>query len=447
MKKNDVEKIARVVIEIEESESETRFPFRFRKRLLELIKNKGNYLGGLFLVSSSFIGNVLNFFYNAFLGRILTFEHFALIGLIGGLNSFASIIFGAYTNASNYKSAFLIGKYGDGAGFSFWKYSRRLGIIIAAVFTLIWFIFTPFLTQFFDAETPWLIILFGLVLLVGLAKGADRGLISARLNFWGLAILNLFDPLIRLSATFLLVFLGLKFWTFSAIPIAALGIFIIGWILVTYKKNDKDFVGQEKEINRFPFKFYGVSVLNGISSTAFLSFDILLANHYLGSLEAGKYALFSLVGKMIYFLGGLTTPFIIPLLSRLEGARKSSRKTMIYIMGATTLLALIGFLSFGVFGFYTVPLLYGKKAIVITPYLIGFSFGMMCYTISKVLVNYYLVKKVYAFTFATSLLVVLQFILIFFNHANSASIASVMSIVWTLHLGLSLSFHIYADKI
>ena len=37
MKKNDVEKIARVVIEIEESESETRFPFRFRKNEMNFL--------------------------------------------------------------------------------------------------------------------------------------------------------------------------------------------------------------------------------------------------------------------------------------------------------------------------------------------------------------------------------------------------------------------------
>src|SRR3989338_8050376 len=447
MKKNDVEKIARVVIEIEESESETRFPFRFRKRLLGLIKSKGTYLGGLFLVSSSFVGNVLNFLYNAFLGRVLSFEHFALIGLIGGLNSFASIIFGAYSNTSNYKSAFLIGKYGDRAGFSFWKYSRRLGINIAMVITLIWFIFTPFLTKFFDAETPWLIILFGLVLLVGLANAADRALISARFNFAGLAILNLVDPAVKLATILVLVLLGLKFWSFAAIPIAFLATFIVGWILVLSKKVKKTDQNQNKKLQTFPVKFFGASLFTGFSSRAFSSFDILMANHYLASVDAGKYALISLVGKMIYFLGGLTTPFIIPLISRKEGAKKDSKKTLYLILTATTILAVIGYICFGLFGTISIPILYGEKALAITPYLPWFAFGMMCYTISRVLVNYYLVKKVYSFTIATTFLVFFQIIFIFLYHQSFAQIAAVMSIIWMLHLGLSITFHIFANRI
>lgn len=447
MKKSTTEKVAEAVIEIEESENESRFALRYRKKLIELIKSKGTYLGGILLVSSSFVGNVLNFFFNAYLGRLLSFENFALIGLMGGFRSFASILFGAFSTTSNYRSAFLIGKFGEAAGYSFWKFARRLGFIISLIVTLFWIIFTPFLTNFFDAETPWLVIMFGIIMLVGLANGADRGLISARLNFTGLALLNIFDPVIRLAFTFLLIFLGLKFWTFSAIPLSILGTFVLGWILVLKYKKQQAFSGHEKEIKHYPYKFFGISILTGFSSVAFSTFDILLANHYLSSVEAGKYTLLSLVGKMIYFLGGLTTPFIIPLISRLEGANKNSKKTMYLILLATTLLTLFGFFSFGVFGFITIPFLYGKKALAITPYLVGFAFGMMCYAISKVLVNYYLVKKVYSFTIVTSLLVFLQIILIGFYHSNSSEIASVMTIIWSLHLVISITFHFLSKKI
>ncbi len=439
--------IAEAVVEIEESERESQFPQRFRKKLLELIRNKGVYIGGIVLVSASFVANVINFLFNAFLGRELRFEDFAQISLIGGLLSISSILFGAFSTTANYKSAFLIGKFGNNAGYSFWKFIRRRALYISVLIALIWIVLTPFLMKFFHAETPLLFILFGLALLVGLANAADRGFISANLNFGGLAIINFFDPIIKFIIAVILVFIGLKFWTFSAIPIAILCMFFIGWYIIVHNNKYKAINEHMNEIRVFPFKFFFASILTSFSSIVFSSSDVLFANHYLSSYEAGKYGLLSLVGKMVYFLGGLTTPFIIPLLSRIEGANKDSKKTMYIMLLCTGLLALVGFICFGVFGFFSIPILYGKKAESIVSNLVLFTFGMMCYTISKVLVNYYLVKKIYTFTIATSLLILLQIILLIFFHSNASTIGLVMTIIWSLHLVLTITFHFVSEKI
>ncbi len=445
MKKNN--KLAETVVEIDQYEDDYGFIYRYKKQLLEFIKVKGVYLGGIALIGASSIANFLNFLFNAFLGRVLSFQDFALIGLIGGFLSYASILFGAFTATTNYKSAFLIGKYGENAGYTFWKYIRKKTLIISIFITFIWLLFTPFLTSFFDAKTPLLIIFFGSVLLVGLANGADRGLISARLDFGGLALVNLLDPVIKLITAVVLVFIGLKFWTFSGVPLAVLGTFVLGWLIVVYRKDRKEIIEHEKEIKSFPFKFFLASLLTGFSSIVFFSSDILFANHYLSSVEAGKYTLISLVGKMIYYLGGLVTPFIIPIISRIEGARKDSQKTMYIMLFSTLTLAFVGFLSFGVMGFLSIPFLYGKKALQIVQYLSFFTFGMMCYATSKVLVNYYLVKKIYTFTVATSLLFVLQFGLLVAFHNNAGTIAIVMTSIWIIHLLLTLSLHSVVDRV
>src|SRR3989344_7790352 len=126
-------KVAESIVNVEERDLETTFPIKLRNKLITLIKQKGKYVGGIFLVTSSFIGNILNFLYNAYLGRVLSFENFALIGLMGALLSFSSILFGAFSTTANYRSAFLIGRFGESAVYSFWKYNRRLGFIISII--------------------------------------------------------------------------------------------------------------------------------------------------------------------------------------------------------------------------------------------------------------------------------------------------------------------------
>lgn len=433
---------AEAIIEVEEAQTGFVFPSDLRKKWASVLANRKVYFGGVLLIGASVIANFLNFVFNAYLGRVLDFRDFALIGLIGGFLSFSSILFGAFTTTANFRSGFLIGKYGENVGFAFWKYIRKKALFFSAILAVIWLLATPFLMKYFAINNAYVFILFGAVLIVGLANGADRGFLSARLMFGSLAVVNLFDPVIKLTAAIILVYFGLKIWTFSAVPLAIIGTFIIGWLLIVKQIKQGDHKTPESEIRKFPKKFFGVSILTGFSSIAFLTVDILLANHFLTQNAAGQYTLLSLVGKMVYFLGGLTTPFIVPLISRAEGANKNSNKTFYLILLFTSLLSLAGFVAFGLLGNITIPILYGKKAIAIVPYLMFFTFGMVCYTVSKVFINFYLVKKIYTFTILTSLLAVVQIILISFYHGNPGAIAVDMTVIWGLHLIVTTSLHL-----
>jgi len=61
-----------------------------------------------------------------------------------------------------------------------------------------------------------------------------------------------------------------------------------------------------------------------LAITAFLTFDMLLVKIFLSPTAAGEYALLSLVGKMIYFVGALFSQFITPMVSKEEGAGRDS---------------------------------------------------------------------------------------------------------------------------
>ena len=433
--------LAEAIVETEETNTTFRFPKKIKEQLQALIKKRKTYAGGTALVIASFIANVLTYVFNAYLGRVLRFEDFALIGLISSFYSLSSIPFSAYGTTVTYKGSFLIGKYGDAAGYSFWQHARKNIKHIPFILAGIWLLSTPLLMQFFHTDVSVLFFSFSIVLLVGFISYINQGFLASKMMFGSLAVISLIDPATKLLVAFLLVFLGLQMWTFSAIPLAAFVVFLTGWLLILKQVPNEKTTAPHKEVKSISKKFFTLSLLTTFSSIAFFTLDIFLAKHFLSATDAGKYALVSLVGKMIFFLGNLTGPFIIPLVSRYEGARKNSVTALYLLLGITSVFAFVGFLLFGIFGFITVPILYGSKAITIVPYLLIFTFGMMCYTISGVIVNYYLVRKMYTFTIATSLLILLQIFLITLFHTDVRALTIDMGIVFIVHLLLTASLH------
>ena len=72
--------------------------------------------------------------------------------------------------------------------------------------------------------------------------------------------------------------------------------------------------------------FFRASLFTGLSSVLFLSLDIILVKHYLAPEAAGEYALLSLIGKMVFFLGSLPAVFLITFVGRNEGLGFESKR-------------------------------------------------------------------------------------------------------------------------
>ena len=446
-KRNKNTMLAEAIVEVEETATATKFSTKLKENLIKLIKKRHMYRSGLILVAATVIGNFLNYLFNIYLGNVLSLGDFALIGLVGSFFSFASIPFGAYATTVTYKSSFLMGKYDEGAGLKYWHYITKKVRIIAFIVALVWLVTTPLMMQFFHTNNAYPFLFFSLVLLVGFFNNINQGFLAAKMMFGSLAILSLADPIVRLLTAFTLVTLGLKVWTFSAVPLASVVAFPLALLLILKQIQNNKTKAPIKELQHFSKRFFTNSLLTTFSSLAFFTFDIFLANHFLSPTDAGRYTLVSLVGKMIYFLGNLTSPFVIPLLSRSEGAQKNSSATLYMLLGFTALFALGGFIVFGVLSPLTIPILFRDKALSIIPYLPYFSFGMMCYTISSVFISYYLVRKIYTFTIATSLLIFFQVGLISLFHDSVQSITMVMATVLSSHLLLTVILHLNAARV
>ncbi len=150
---------------------------------------------------------------------------------------------------------------------------------------------------------------------------------------------------------------------------------------------------------------------------------------------------------MVFFLGSFASPFITPLVARNEGARKDSSRILSLSFIATFILSLVGFIAFGIFGHLTTPILFGDKVIPLAPYLIPVSFAMLCFSLSRVFTEYYLVKKYYTFSFVIFLLACAQLIALSKIHTSITSFVFIMTAIWISHLILTFILHLFSGHV
>jgi cellulose synthase/poly-beta-1,6-N-acetylglucosamine synthase-like glycosyltransferase/glycosyltransferase involved in cell wall biosynthesis/O-antigen/teichoic acid export membrane protein len=400
------------------------------------------YVSGGALIAAAIFSNILNFIFNAYLGRVIDISYFAEVSLVGSFLYIVNIPVSALSSTVRYRSGFLAGRYGISAAYAYWK-ETRLKTCIAGVITAgIWSASSVLLSNYFHTSSILPFLLFAPYIVASFINVVDTGYLSGKLLFGALAIVIISEPILKLIIAIAAVSFHISQFAYVAIPFSTVGSFIIAWIYVKRNKEEKEHQATPREISTFSKRFFIASTLSGLSNMSFLSLDIILANHFLSKTDAGIYALLALSGKMIYFLGNLATQFVTPLVSRHEGANTNSKKTFQQILLATILLALIGFGIFGALGQFTLPVLFGSRAKVILPFILFYTLAMVCFTISRVYTSYYLVKKVYIFSFVGFILTLLQFGLVYMNHASVYSFVFAMYIVGAFSLFSSIVLHL-----
>ncbi|PJE58454.1 MAG: hypothetical protein COU81_00650 [Candidatus Portnoybacteria bacterium CG10_big_fil_rev_8_21_14_0_10_36_7] len=188
-------------------------------------------------------------------------------------------------------------------------------------------------------------------------------------------------------------------------------------------------------------------MLTGVSIVFFTNVDVVLAKHFLDSKDAGIYALTALIGKILFFFGSLASPFIMPLVSRSEGANRDSKAILNFTLVGTLILIFPAFIALGFFGSYFAPLLFGQNATHSVKFLLPITFSMMCFTLSRVYTEYYLAKKYFSFTFTAFVIAVIQLGVLVIFHKDLNSFVYVVSSTWTLYFVATFLLHIWSDKV
>jgi glycosyltransferase involved in cell wall biosynthesis/O-antigen/teichoic acid export membrane protein len=385
------------------------------------------------LVAAAMVANFFNFLFNAYLGRVTGFEEFGVISLIGSFLTIAQIPFSSYSRAVTQKSAYLLGKYETPAKY-YWKRLRSQCIWISLLITVVWILFIPFLTSYFKTSQIWPFVFLTPILTIGLAGAIDAGFLTGSMQFITVAVMTVAEVITKFLVTVLAVQLHAPNLIFASIPISAMVSFLIGWIWASRVKAKKVIVEHQRNTYKFPTQFFVSSILSKLATISFLSADVIMAKHYLSPKEAGQYAILSLCGKMVYFFGTLFYQFIVPYVSRDEGAGKNSEHIFRKILFVSVAVVGFAYVAFGVLGFLTAPILFGSKAQAIIGFLPGYGLAMACLAIAGAFVSFHQSRHVHIFAVISFFfsLVMIGFMTIF--HRSIADFNMIITVSGVLYL-------------
>lgn len=427
------------------------FSFRSRLSPYHIRVNallRGGGIGVTLLVGASVGANFLDFLTSAYLGRNLGSEEFGLIGLMGSFVFIVNLIAAGINKTVSHQTAFVFGKYGKPVG-RLWFEHRSKVIRASIIFTLLWLLVVPFSENFFNSHTLFPFIVFTPVWATLMLKAWDEGYLEGSLQFIWLATLTLITAFSKFLFSVFFVSFGLENLVYTAGPISLFIGFCGGWVVAQKiaKHNLKTKVSPSKENLRFSRKFLATATITKIASISFLSLDLIFVKHFLTASEAGQYALLVLVGRIIYIVGGFSSQFILPVISKESGQGVKESNSFRLIMLSVVVSTLLVFLMVGPLGFFTVPILFGENALPIISYLTPFALAMVLFTVAYSLVTYHQARKEYSFAFTGIVTAVVQFICLYLFHANIGQVVMGMLISGFFFLITTLLMHMHYEKV
>jgi glycosyltransferase involved in cell wall biosynthesis/O-antigen/teichoic acid export membrane protein len=320
----------------------------------------------------------------------------------------------------------------------FWRKIRAKSRSYALVLTALWLVSLPLMVIGFKSDSVLPFLVFSPVWLIGLAAAIDSGWLLGNHLFFVAGLAMMIEAAVKLLSAVILVEANLADWVYLSIPFSLLAAFLFGWFYIRRLSSPKIPLDQTT-LNYFPQRFFSSSLVNNLSTIAFLGLDVVLAKIFLSPEDAGRFALLSLVGKMIYFIGTLFTQFTIPIVSKNEGAGLSSAKSFYQLLLVASAASGVAYVSFGIFGNVTGPILFGPKIIEVARWLPIYGAAVWFQTVGTGIVAYHQVKNRHAFAYLGFGLALIQVAGMLVWHRNINDLVWVMlggGAAYLLSLGL-----------
>ena len=329
--------------------------------------------------------NAINYLYHLLMGRILgpvdygvlasLYSVIYLIGIVPISTSVAIVKF--ISSAKNQKEVFQI-------YISLKKFIFHLAIVVSVIF----FLFSPFIAGFLRISNFWIVSLISVILFFMLITLVNQSTAQGLLKFSGSVIPNFISAVGKLGVGLLLIFLGYSvFGAIVGIVVAVILAYLYSyWFLGKIFQKRKSAVYKLK-----PFFIYSLPVLlQALAFTSLFTIDVILVKHFLTPFEAGIYAALSTLGKIIFFAASPITATMFPIISGRKTRGESYRKVFLASLGATA------FVSAGIVFFYwlfpeiAIGVLYGQAYLSARAELVWMGIFILFYTLSYILVNFYL---------------------------------------------------------
>ncbi len=333
------------------------------------------FMGGLTLLILLNIGNVLNYVFHFSMARMLGPVDYGILAVLTNLIYIFSVpTTSIQTFVSKYTTKFAV-RNESGKIKSMFKNLMKKNFLIALFIFVAFCFISFFLSKQLDISI-FLLIITGTFLFIAFTYPIAMGILQGMKKFkiWGWNFI--FNSIIKLIISIVLVFIGFKVYG------AIIG-FVVGTalaVLIVIPSIKLIIYSNEKEEKIKIFSKQSLSTLLGIFIiTLMYSIDVILARGFFSKEIAGKYAVISTIGKMIFFATATIGNAMFPISSEKFEKGDKTHGTFRKTMSIVFLLCFFSIIAFLIFPNLIIKILFGSQYISMSGILIyvGISFSFL----------------------------------------------------------------------
>lgn len=357
------------------------------------------------------ITNAGNYLYHLLMGRMLGPVDYGTLTSLISLVYLVSIISTTLSTVvvkqvTSYKS-----KKDWGRIFSLFLKLTKSFLLLGLLVLLGFVLMQSQIARFLNLTDSRPIVLIGVWLIFSLVGFINEAILRSFLRFNFLSFNAVFGILVKLALAVGLVHLG--FSVFGALIAIIAGTLLPYLISFWPLKFIWQYPKKAKAINWRGFWGYSFPVLLAtLGLTSLYSTDIILAKHLFSAYEAGLYSALAVLGKIVFFASSTVPLVMFPLVSENYEKGKNYRhflnQSLRLVAGISLLITVVYFL----FPRLMVKTLYGADYLPAASYLGIFAVFISLYSLSFLLVNFFLSVKKLKLALLPLLAAVLQIVLI-----------------------------------
>lgn len=400
------------------------------------------FSGSFLMFGGGMAVNVINYLYHLIMGRLLGPVGYGVLASIFSLLYIVSIV--------PLSTSISIVKFISGAKnkkelsniyYGIKSFAFKLSTILLLMFTLLSF---P-LAKFLNIQDTFSVFVVGIVMFFSILTLVNQATLQGLLKFQWFVIPNLVLAIAKLLLGIVFVFFG---FSVGGAVVGILIASIFAYVVSTF--SIRGFVARatKTDFNTRKFIKYSIPVLlQAFAFTSIFSVDVLLAKHFLSPFEAGVYASLSTLGKVVFFATSPIASVMFPIISKRHSGGIKYKKILFLSLLLTAAISLIITVIYYFFPRVAISTLFGKEYLDGASSLIFMAGFMVLYSISYLLVNYFLSIGKTIVVVLPILAALIQGLLIYFHyHSNKVEIVNT-SLVVTLFLTVSLLVLLKNEKI
>lgn len=401
--------------------------------------------GSFVLVIGTNAANIFNYLFNLFMSRNLSVSDYGVLASIIALIGLPGYVMTAVVpTVIKFAGEYIGRKRLDLARGLFVKLYKGVLLIIILLFTG-YLIFINQIAGFFKIENISLLIISIFIVVFSMLGLINNAFIQAKLAFKFLVSLSLISSLLKLILGVVFVLMG---YSVGGAVLALLFAAILGYF---YSFKPLGFVFAQKtanvKINSSELIKYGIpSGLALFGLALFINMDIILVKHLFSEVDAGLYAGLSLIAKVILYVsspvGSVMFPLIVQKHAKGENTTHTFFMALLLVCGSSIILTLFYF----IFPEFMIKFFLKEEYLRVSGLLGIFGVFVSLYTLSFILVNFYLSIKKTNVYIPVLIGAGAQSILIYIMHDSFAQIIWIsLIIIFVLNIVL-LIYYPYATR-